>query len=250
MQDARAARVVWRESADERAWVSGAVEAIAQALRDGLAGGDTWLLLSGGTTPGPVYRALPSQRLDWDHVTAALVDERDVDPDDEGSNARLVCRTLLHGRARAAAFRPLRDRGESLADAAARANAHWPFAPVAGPEAPLPRPSCAMAVLGLGDDGHTASLFPGAANLDAALASTEAYVTIDAQGCPVAGAWPRRISLTPAALGAARRRLLLIRGAGKRAVFERALAPGDARELPIRAAIDAPGALLEVHWCA
>src|SRR3546814_1413727 len=68
----------------------------------------------------------------------------------------------------------------------------------------------------MGDDGHTASLFPGMLGLDQALASPTAYVAVDASGCPGSGPWPRRISLTPAGLEPSRMRLLLIRGEHKR----------------------------------
>src|SRR3546814_17033745 len=75
----------------------------------------------------------------------------------------------------------------------------------------------------MGDDGHTASLFPGMLGLDQALASPTAYVAVDASGCPGSGPWPRRISLTPAGLEPSRMRLLLIRGEHKRRLFERAM---------------------------
>jgi len=105
-------------------------------------------------------------------------------------------------------------------------------------------------VLGMGGDGHTASLFPGMHGLDAALTSHESYVAVDASGCPGAGAWLRRISLTPAGLAPANSRILLLRGADKRVVFEQALAGTDPHELPVRIAFTTPGATLDVYWCA
>ena len=73
--------------------------------------------------------------------------------------------------------------------------------------------------------------------------------TVDASGCPGAGPWPRRISLTPTGLAPAQTRILLLRGEDKRQVFERALAGDDPHELPVRIAIGTPGATLDVYWC-
>ncbi|WP_238376606.1 6-phosphogluconolactonase [Luteimonas abyssi] len=194
------------------------------------------LLLSGGTTPAPVYAALAKSPLDWSAIDVALVDERWLRPDDPDSNARLIRESLLQGNAARARFETLTQPGRPLTEAVATANAHARNAPD-------------VVVLGMGEDGHTASLFPGMRDLDAALSSRQAYVAADATGCPGAGNWHTRISLTPAGLAPARVRVLLIRGQRKRDLLERVLAGEDAHEYPARIAFTTPGAPLHVHWC-
>lgn len=242
----RASRIVWHGCANEHEWIHRCVDAIVHAVDRALAatnaGRDVRLLVSGGNTPVPVFRALARAPVDFPRLVVGLVDDRDVEPDADGSNARLVRESLLRERATELRFEVLKEAGQPIDAAVAQANRRW--------QRDAASSAIAAAVLGLGDDGHTASLFPGAANLDAALATKDAYAAIDASGCEAAGSYPRRISLTPAGLGAARQRILLLRGDRKREVFERALAPGDVRELPIRAAIDLPGAPLHVYWYA
>lgn len=109
--------------------------------------------------------------------------------------------------------------------------------------------AASIAVPGMGEDGHTASLFPQARSLPGALSSPCDYLAFDASGCAGAGEWPLRITLTPTGLSKARTRLLLIRGQSKRRVFDRALNGGDPHELPVRIALTTPGAALQVHWC-
>lgn len=195
------------------------------------------LLVSGGKTPAPVFRALSQAPLDWSRVDIALVDERWLLPDDPDSNAHLVREHLLRGHAAQARFESLTRPGRSIEEAVADANL-------------LARNAPAIVLLGMGGDGHTASLFPHMRGLDDALASPNAYVAVDATGCPGAGPWPLRISLTPAGLAPAPTRLLLLRGQDKREVFERALAGDNPREMPVRIAFRTPGATLHVHWCA
>lgn len=234
--------VQWHATADERAWVDAAVAELHAAMSAKLEQpGHSLLLVSGGSSPAPVLRALSSVDIDWSRMIVSLVDERDVDPSDVGSNARFLRETLLSNRAAKAVFWPLREAGQALDEAVRVANRRW---------REMPALEVAAVVLGMGEDAHTASLFPGAAGLASALGSGDPYAVIDASGCTGAGAWPRRISLTPAGLSRANLRMLLLRGAGKRAVFERAIETDDVSAAPVRIAVDAPGAQLHVHWCA
>lgn len=218
-------------------WTWAIAVAVATALRRDLQQHPrARLLVSGGKTPAPVFRALSQAPLDWARIDVALVDERWLRPDDPDSNAHLVREHLLRGHAAAARFETLTRAGRSIEEAVSDANLHARQPP-------------AIVLLGMGDDGHTASLFPRMRSLDHALQSPNAYVGIDASGCAGAGPWPRRISLTPAGLMPAQTRLLLIRGEEKRAVFERALEGTDPHELPVRIAFTTPGATLQVYWC-
>lgn len=222
---------------NDEVWAWAIAVAVAAALRRDLQQHHrARLLVSGGKTPAPVFRALSQAPLDWARVDIALVDERWLRPDDSDSNAHLVREQLLRGHAAAARFQTLTRPGRSIEEAVSDANLHARQPP-------------GIVLLGMGDDGHTASLFPHMRDLDRTLESRNAYVAIDASGCPGASPWQRRISLTPAGLMPAHTRLLLIRGQRKRAVFEHALDGIDPRELPVRIAFTTPGARLQVHWC-
>jgi 6-phosphogluconolactonase len=230
------ASAVFHAHADVEAWIAAAVTDIAAGLRAGLrAGGIAHFLVSGGSTPAPVYRALARQALDWSRVAVALVDERWLPPGDADSNAVLVGETLLIERAASARFEAMLQSGRSLEDSVRAANRS--FAPAA------------VTVLGMGPDGHTASLFPYMPGLRAALASADPYVAVDADGCPGAGSWRQRISLTPAGLARSARRILLIRGEHKRIVLEQAMAGAAVEELPVAVALTLPAPSLHVHWC-
>lgn len=224
--------------ADAGAWCAAIVSDVGRILADALrAAPRARLLLSGGGTPAPVYRALSGTPLPWARIELALVDERWLPPGDADSNGRLVADTLLQGPAAVARFEPILRAGATLDDAVHAANA------AARAGAPP-----ALALLGMGPDGHTASLFPGMRGFDDALAAREDYVAVDADGCAGAQAWRQRISLGAAGLARAAERILLIRGEDKRVLFQRALDGGNVRELPVRLAF-AGVAPLRVHWC-
>lgn len=234
--DAAKPSALFHTHADVDAWIEAAVDDIAAGLREGLrASGIAHFLVSGGSTPAPVYRALARQALDWSRVAVALVDERWLPPGDGDSNAVLIGENLLIKHAAAARFEAMLQPGRSLEDSVRAANRS--FAPAA------------VTVLGMGPDGHTASLFPHMPGLHDALASIDPYVAVSADGCPGAGAWRQRISLTPSGLARSARRILLIRGEHKRIVFEQALAGAAVDDLPVAVALTRPAPSLHVHWC-
>jgi 6-phosphogluconolactonase len=230
-------RVQFHARKDAGEWSLAAASAISNALSHDLEQRPrARLLLSGGSTPAPVYAALSKAQLAWDRVDVALVDERWLLPDDSDSNARLIRETLLQNNAANARFEAMTRPGRGIEETVTAANMHA-------------RQPAGVVVLGMGEDGHTASLFPRMSGLDEALRSESAYVAVNASGCAGAGKWLRRISLTPAGLAPAHTRLLLIRGERKRILFDKVLSGDDAREFPVRVAFTTPGATLQVHWC-
>ncbi len=201
----------------------------ARLARDGTAA----LAVSGGTTPVGFFKALSARPLDWAGVTVTLVDERWVPEHSPRSNAGLVRAHLLQGPAAAARFLPL-VTGDAAPEAA-RATVQEMVAALALPFAAV--------VLGMGDDGHTASFFPGGDRLAAALAPDQGQL-VETMRAPAAG--EPRITLTLPVLLQADGVALHIEGAAKRAVLETAKQPGPAADLPIRAVLDS--ARLEIFW--
>lgn len=173
-------------------WIA---ERITRAVRRR---GEAAVALAGGGTPRPVYEQLARMDVPWPAVHLFFSDERRVPPDDPASNYRMVRESLLDAIGGAAHVH--RMQGED-ADGAAAAAAY---------EAGLPR-SLDVVVLGMGDDAHTASLFPGS---DAIMEKERRVVAVPG---PAGG--PARLTLTPVALGAARDRVVLVAGASKAEVL-------------------------------
>jgi len=230
-------RIEFIADRDADTWIEAVAADIAGLLNAGIAEhGRTRMLLSGGTTPAPVYQALAELDVHWDRVETSLADERWLSPQDRDSNAWLVREHLLK-RAEGAHFDPLVRIGKPLAECVYTANLQAQYSQPPG-----------VVVLGMGNDGHTCSLFPGSRDLPRALDSTLPYAALDATGCPGANQWPLRITLTPHGLRACRQRLLLLRGKQKLEVLQHALDSNDPLQYPILAAIDTPGPRLRVHW--
>jgi 6-phosphogluconolactonase len=193
------------------------------------------LVVSGGHSPKRMFELLRTQELDWSRVCIALADERWVGPEDAASNERLVREVLLKERAAAARFHGLKN-GAPTPDLGA-VSAWETFARV-------PRPFDAV-ILGMGDDGHTASLFPGSPNLPSALNRTAVA------GC--IGMWSpsppqARLSLNLTALLDARRIIVLLTGESKRRTYEAASASGPLEEMPVRAVLRQSRTPVDVMW--
>ncbi len=183
------------ESAEDVA--SAAAADIAEALRDGARS----LVLAGGTTPRRCYELLSRMEVDWGRVSILFGDERCVRPDHPDSNYRMAREALLDRVSPATVYRMPAELGP---DEAAGLYAH-----VVAAVAPLD-----VVVLGVGEDGHTASLFPG----HPALNATGLAVGIRDSPKPPS----QRVTLTLAALQAARRVIILATGAGKADAIARA----------------------------
>ena len=191
---------------DQTSLAGAAADAIESLLRAALTErGRASLVGTGGRSPGPVYDRLSQADLDWAHVAVTLSDERQVDANSPNSNARLLRERLFVGRAAAAQFLPLSDYAEG----------------VLGKLLPFD-----VVMLGMGEDGHIASLIPGSPVLDHAMdPAGEALTAESPQGF---GSPPvPRITLTLSALLRSRAIFLLIAGEAKRQVIEEAQAGAD-----------------------
>ncbi|HEV8033921.1 6-phosphogluconolactonase [Yoonia sp.] len=201
---------------------------LASELSSALRANDTAsLAVPGGTTPGPIFDSLCGVDLDWARVQVMLTDERWVPETSQRSNTRLLRERLLTDRAAAATYLPL------YADAPTPEEKLPDLAADLAPAMPL-----TVALLGMGADMHTASIFPGADQLDLALHGSDRLVAMRAPGAP-----EPRITLSAAVLNAAMSRHIVIVGAEKRAALEKArhLSP---EEAPVAAVLN--GAT--VHW--
>jgi 6-phosphogluconolactonase len=196
--------------------------------------GRAHLAVSGGSTPKRMFSALSAEKLDWERVSIHLVDERCVPADSDQLNAHLVRDRLMQDHAARAGFVPLFDHGAFTAEDAARRAADA-----------LPETGFTMAVLGMGNDGHTASLFPGGDRLAEALdiASQARIIAMRAPGAGVP-----RLTLTLAEILKATTLALHIEGDDKLAVLEEALAGDDAEQMPIRAVLRHAADKLTVYW--
>lgn len=223
---------------DGEAWAAACAARLTDALSAALAEtGKAVFAGSGGSTPAPIYRRMAQTDLDWSRIAVTLIDERYVPESSPDSNAALLKQTLLTGSAAAARFVPLFHPAVTVDRAAALA-AHALAAEGAKLDAVL---------LGMGEDGHICSMFPNSPTLKTLLAPALKPTVL---GVPHGrdGAAPglERLSINLPYLMTARRVVLALTGAAKRAVFEREAA-GDPATQPI-AALVAANVPLEVLW--
>ncbi|MDR5899719.1 6-phosphogluconolactonase [Halomonas vilamensis] len=206
-------------------------EAVAEGLRADLKHQERALLVvSGGATPIPFFQALAAMPLAWERVDITLADERWVAEQNSESNAQRVREHLLQGAAARAKFVPLTAATETPEEGAAEVGRrletlNWP---------------ASVVVLGMGNDGHTASLFPDSRELALALTTAESVVAVRSPSQPLP-----RMTLSADRLHQARRHFVHITGEEKRAVLANALQGDDARQFPIRAFFACP---LATYW--
>jgi len=218
-------------SAERETASANAAVFLVAALRQSLAQGDEGVLVvSGGTTPGRCFEHLSAATLDWSRVTVLLSDERYVAPDHADSNERLVRGSLLTGPASAARLLGVY-QDDLTVDEACDA--------IAGRMPPV-NPSCAL--LGMGSDGHFASLFPDADRLQEGLRATGTvpYIPIRTSASPHA-----RVSMTLAYLLRSASIALLCFGDDKRAVLDAAKQGAD---LPITRLLEAARTDVHLFW--
>lgn len=203
----------------------------AQLRRDG----DAYVVVSGGTTPSQCFGYLSGYDLAWNRVSAVLSDERWVASDHDDSNEKLVRETLLVDKASTARVLSVYADDLSVDE---RCDSLQSFFPASGF-------SCAL--VGMGNDGHFASLFPDADSLAAGLNldNDRFYIPVRTSASPHA-----RISMTLRALAQSEEILLLIFGAEKLAVYEQAMAAesSDSEGYPVVSLLQQELCPVQVYW--
>ena len=189
------------------------------------------LAVSGGSSPRPFLQTLSTQRFDWAHIAVTLVDDRWVPETDDASNVRFARETLLQHAASSAAFWPLVDTVQALDAHVAALNAN--------PARMLPD----VAILGMGEDGHTASIFADSPEWDDAITTTARFIAVHPGSAQHA-----RVSLSLFALKQVDHLFLLIAGSRKRDVLNSAAAT--LQRNAISQLANATDVKLDVYWSA
>ncbi len=197
--------------------------------------GKASIAVSGGSTPKGFFKALSEKDLDWKRVTITLADERWVDINSSDSNTRLVHENLLQNKASAAKFFHLK-QGENLCDET------LVDLNLAANNSLLPLD---VLILGMGEDGHTASLFPCSKQIEQGLDTNtaEALMKVEPTTAP-----HQRITFSFAALSDSKNTFLHICGDSKKQVLDKALSSVDMFEMPIRAFLQNDDINTQVYW--
>jgi 6-phosphogluconolactonase len=217
---------------------AGLAARVKAALEEAIAArGRAILAVSGGTTPVAFFKALSKLEMAWEQVTIILVDERMVPASHERSNAKLVREDLLQNNAANAFFVPMYQGAFDEGDAAHQIETVMKRAQLVPAD---------FAILGMGNDGHTASYFPGGDHLADAIDPRQEALVLPMHA---ESAGETRLTLTLPVLLAAREIALHIEGQEKRAVLDRALADG-ARvlDMPVRAVFENAVRPVTVYW--
>ena len=223
------------DSLDELAdAVAGDVGFIIESAVD--ARGSSLIAVPGGTTGPSIFPKLAAQKLPWKKVAIIPTDDRLVPMDDERSNVRAIAKTFLPLGARVVPI-AIEIADHKLAGNSADARLQdlpWP------PD---------LTWLGMGSDGHTASIFTGA-DLQDALDAPKARRAVGVMPDPLPRDAPvARVTLTRASILASRTVLITITGHEKRKVLEQAIADGQSSKLPIGRVLAEAEQPIDIHWC-
>ena len=196
--------------------------------------GKASIAVSGGSTPKGFFAALSNIDLPWANITVTLADERWVNIDSDASNTRLVFESLIQNKAVDAKFFHLKQgvklNEETLADLNVAVDSSLlPFDVV---------------ILGMGEDGHTASLFPCSEQIDVCLdENSPSIISVQPETAP-----HQRVSFSYQALKNSQHIILHICGDNKRQVLDQALSNSNAKEMPIRAFLHSQDVNTQVLW--
>lgn len=211
------------------------------ALQDALSErGKASFLVSGGSSPAPLYQRLSQIALDWASISVALVDERWVEPGHDKSNQTFVINNLLQHQAASAELVAMKNSAASAEAGLAECEAAYRRLP-----APFD-----LTILGMGPDGHTASLFPHAQGLEKALDpdSEQWCAAINAHESEVTGAYTERMTLSLSGLLQSRKLVLLITGEDKLKALRAAQDGSDINAMPVRAVLQQQKVPLTIYW--
>lgn len=197
--------------------------------------GKASIAVSGGSTPKGLFNILSKSDIDWSKVTITLADERWVNIDSDASNTRLVHENLLQNNAAKAKFFHLKQGDELTAETLTDLN-------LAAKSNLLPLD---VLILGMGEDGHTASLFPCSDEISQGLDidNKEALLAVQPKTAP-----HQRISFTFASLITSKNTFLHLCGENKKTVLAQAVKADDKFEMPIRAFLQHPSVKTDVFW--
>jgi 6-phosphogluconolactonase len=216
--------------------VAGDVSFIIESAID--ARGSAVVALAGGKTPGPILQKLAEAKVDWKRVTIFPTDERIVALDNPLCNVATLARIFLPKGARVVPI--LSDKADDykLAGSAASSRMsdfHWPLD---------------LVWLGVGKDGHTASIFAGP-DLDDALNAPAERKAVGVMPDPLPPEAPvARVTLTRASIQSAKSIVLVLTGDDKRALLEQAIKDGDSSPLPVGRVLAGLETPVDIHWCA
>ncbi len=228
--------IKFKEYSSRSALVTTLSDQIGSLLTAGITdNGRASLAVSGGSTPVELFERLSETDISWQDVVITLVDERWVEPADDDSNEHLVRTHLLKNRADDAVFIGMKNSALSAG---------------AGEEQyeqqlhKIPRPFDVL-ILGMGNDGHTASLFPGAEKLTAATDMESGRICL---GIAPLTAPHERMTLTLPMILDSREIILHITGREKKEVLQAALEEGSVEQMPIRFILRQQTTPVTVYW--